>query len=109
MYRGMMRTAGPRKHDRDQVESGGPALWIRLAQAEIAVRSHVDPDGRHTFLDHMLQMEARMKAAYPAMPFELRDQFQARVATRGYTEDAWERAVAWLKTTDWFKSRLGEL
>ena len=87
----------------------GPPLWLRLAQDEIAVRSHVDPDGRETFLDHMLQMEARLKSAYPSMPSELRNQFEARLATRGYTEDAWDRAVTWLKSTDWFRSRRGEL
>lgn len=104
----MVRTGGPRKDDGDHAESG-PPLWMRLAQAEIAVRSHVDPDGRHTFLDHMLQMEARREGAYPGIPFELRDQFEARLATRGYTEDAWDIAVTWLKSTDWFKSRHGEL
>jgi hypothetical protein len=92
------------KKNRDDNESG-PPLWMRIAQAEIAVRSNVDPDGRHTFLDHRLRMEARLNGAYPGMPFELRSQFEARLSTRGYTEDAWDVAVTWLESTDWPESR----
>ncbi len=103
-HEGVAPTGEPHKNNGNQDE-GGPPLWMRLAQAEIAVRSHVDPDGRHTFLDHALQMEVRLTSAYPGMPFDLRDQFEARLATRGYTEEAWDRAVSWLGSTDWFKSR----
>ena len=82
----------------------GPPLWLQLAQGEIEMRMHVGTGGRD-FLDHMLQMEARLKSTYPDMPFDVRNEFGARLNATGYTEDAWNAAVAWLESTDWFKSR----
>ena len=31
--------------------------------------------------------------------------FNARLRARGYTEEGWDSAVAWLKSTDWFRLR----
>ena len=58
-----------------------------------------------TSLDHLLQMEARLKSQYPDMPFNVKSEFSARLNARGYTEDAWNAAVAWLELTDWFRFR----
>jgi hypothetical protein len=53
----------------------------------------------------MLQMEARLKSTYPDMPFELRNEFGARLSAKAYTDDAWNDAVAWLESTDWSRVR----
>ena len=87
-------------------ESAGPLpLWLQLAQDEIAVRAQVGTGGPHDSLDHLLQMEARLKSEYPDMPFEVKTEFSARLHARGYTEEGWEVAVAWLESTDWYRLR----
>jgi hypothetical protein len=78
---------------------------MQLAQQEIELRAHLEREGRHDFLDHILQMEARLKTMYPDMPFEVRNEFSARLNARGYTEDAWQTAVRWLESTAWFRLR----
>ena len=86
-------------------DSAGPPRWLQLAQDEIEVRTQVGAGGRYEFLDHMLQMEARLKHEYPGMPFDVKTKFNARLHARGYTEGAWDAAVAWLEWTDWFRLR----
>jgi hypothetical protein len=86
-------------------DNAGPPRWLQLAQSEIDVRTQVGAGGRHDFLDHMLQMEARLKSEYPDMPFEAKTEFNARLHARGYSEEAWDAAVAWLESTDWFRLR----
>ena len=107
-----LRTAVLRKLRRDDdqepneaTEESGPPLWLRLAQDEIAMRTRVGTGGRRDSLDHMLQMEARLKSQYPHMPFNVKIEFSARLNGRGYTEDAWSVAVGWLEATDWFRVR----
>ncbi len=39
------------------------------------------------------------------MPFDVKNGFSARLSARGYTEDAWNAAAAWLESTDWFRLR----
>jgi hypothetical protein len=39
------------------------------------------------------------------MPFDVKTKFNARLHARGYTEGAWDAAVAWLEWTDWFRLR----
>jgi hypothetical protein len=97
------------KRDEDQesneaTDESGPPLWLRLAQDELAFRSDVGPGGSREFLDRVLQMEARLKGAYPNMPFQLRHEFEARLSANGYTDEAWNAAVTRLESTDWFKS-----
>jgi hypothetical protein len=53
----------------------------------------------------MLMMEARVKSTYPDMPSATRNEFNARLSAKGYTEDAWQAAVAWLQSTDWYRVR----
>ena len=110
-----LRTAVLRKLKRDDqepneaTEESGPPLWLRLAQDELAFRSSVGPGGCREFLDRVLQMEARLKGAYPNMPFHLRHEFEARLSASGYTDEAWNVAMTWLESTDWFKSRQRDL
>ena len=68
------------------------------------MRAQLETGGRD-FLDHMLQIEARAKSEYPGMPFDVKNEFSARLNARGYTEDAWNAAVVWLESTAWFRSR----
>ena len=86
-------------------DNAGPPLWLQLAQDEINLRTHVGTGGPHDFLDHMLQMEARLESEYPDMPFAVKTEFNARLHARGYTEEAWDAAVAWLRSTDWIRLR----
>jgi hypothetical protein len=88
-----------------QPDQDGPALWLRLARDEIALRTQLEPGGRHDFVDHILELEVRLKARYPDMPFEVKNEFSARLGAEAYTEDAWQAAVAWLESTDWFRLR----
>jgi hypothetical protein len=102
------------KRDDDQepneaTEESGPRLWLRLAQDEVAFRSIVGPGGSREFLDRVLPMEARLKGAYPNMPFKLRHEFEARLSASGYSDEAWNMAVTWLESTDWFNSHEREL
>jgi hypothetical protein len=53
----------------------------------------------------MLMMEARVKTTYPNAPLEIRNEFNARLSAKGYTEDAWQAAVVWLQSTGWFRVR----
>jgi hypothetical protein len=78
---------------------------LRLAHDEIELRKEVEPGGRHDFLDHMLEMEARLKATYPEMPCDVRNEFSARLSARGYTEVGWQAADSWLESTEWFRLR----
>ena len=50
---------------------------------------------RRSFVPLARRMQAR--------PFKI--EFSARLNGRGYTEDAWSVAVAWLESTDWFRVR----
>jgi hypothetical protein len=109
------RTAVLRKPKRDDqepneaTEESGPLLWLRLAQDEVTFRSNVGPGGCREFLDRVLEMEARLKGSYPDTPFQLRHEFEARLSANGYSDEAWDMAVAWLESTDWFKSRKRDL
>jgi hypothetical protein len=78
---------------------------LQLAQDEIDLRTQVGTRGPHDFLADMLQMEARLESEYADMPFEVRTEVNARLHSRGYTEEAWDATVAWLKSTDWFRLR----
>jgi len=86
-------------------ESVGPPVWLQIAQAEIELSMQAGTGGPHDALDQALKMEARMKAEYPDMPFEVKSEFRARLRARGYTQDAWDAAVDWLESTD-YGSRL---
>jgi CRISPR/Cas system-associated endonuclease Cas1 len=78
---------------------------LQLAQDEIEMRTHVGTGGPHDSLDRLRTMEARLKSQYPDMPFNVKSEFSARLNSRGYTEDAWNAAVAYLQSTDWFRFR----
>jgi hypothetical protein len=78
---------------------------LQLAQDEIEIRAQAGTGGPHDSLDHLLQMEARLKSEYPDMPFDVKIEFSARLGARGYTEDAWNAAVIWLESTDWLRLR----
>ncbi len=82
-----------------------PPVWLRLAQEEIGMRTHAGADGPSDFLDRLLQLEERLTSQYPDMPFTVKDQFKARLTARGYTENAWNAAIIWLESTDWFRLR----
>ena len=88
-----------------QPDEDGPALWLRLAHDEIALRTQLETGGGDDLLDHILEMEARLKARYPDMPSDIRREFSARLGAGAFTEDAWQAAVAWLESTDWFRLR----
>jgi hypothetical protein len=78
---------------------------LQLAQDEIEMRMQAGTGSPHDSLAHLLQMEARLKSEYPDMPFDVKNGFSARLSARGYTEDAWNAAAAWLESTDWFRLR----
>ena len=116
--RGAMRwrTAVLRKLERhddqkpnEATGESGPSLWLGLAQDELSFRSSVGPGGCREFLDRVLQMEARLKGAYPNMPFQLRHEFEARLSANGYSDEAWNTALTRLESTDWFKSHERDL
>ena len=86
-------------------DAAAPPRRMQLPQDEIEVRAQVGTGGPHDSLDRLLQMEARLKSEYPDMPFEVKTEFNARLRARGYTEEGWDSAVAWLKSTDWFRLR----
>ncbi len=69
------------------------------------MRTHVGDDGPSDFLDRLLKMEERLTGRYPDMPSAVKDEFKARLTARGYTENAWNAAVTWLESTDWFRLR----
>jgi hypothetical protein len=99
-----------RKREKNQAadqrtDTDGPPVWLELAQAEIDLRTHTGTGGPHDALDHLLKMEARMKAEYPDMPFEVKSEFSARLNARGYTEAAWNAAIVWVESTDWYRLR----
>jgi len=101
----LRRNTKQQARDEARDREAPPPLWLQLAQGEIEMRTQVAGGGRRDFLDHMLQMEARLKTRYPDMPFELKSEFNARLNARGYTEDAWNAAVAWLESSEWFRLR----
>jgi hypothetical protein len=101
----LRRNKGEPRAPEGASENAGAPRWLQLAQDEIEVRTRFGTGGRHEFLDHMLQLEARLKHEYPDMPFEIKTGFNARLHARGYTEEAWDAAVAWLRSTDWFPLR----
>jgi hypothetical protein len=39
------------------------------------------------------------------LPFEIRNEFNARISAKGYTGFAWQAAIVWLQSTDWFRVR----
>jgi hypothetical protein len=43
----------------------------------------------------MLWLEGRLKATYPDMRFEIKNEFSARLSGRSYTEDGWSAAESW--------------
>jgi hypothetical protein len=84
--------------------NAGPPLWLQLAHAEIELRTR-GTGCRHDLLDQMLQMESRLTSQYPDMPYELKTEFNVRLHARGYSDEAWDAAVLWLASTDWFRLR----
>jgi hypothetical protein len=89
----------------EAADNGGPPLWLQLAQDEIEVRTQIGAGGRHDLLAQMLRMEARLTSEYPDMPYEVKTEFNVRLHARRYSEDAWDAAVSWLASTDWFLLR----
>ena len=94
-----------RRAKEEEAHRDGPSLWLQLALEEVELRKNVETVGNHDVLDRMLQMQARLKTAYPYMPSALKTEFSARLKARGYTEDAWNTAVGYLVSTDWFRVR----
>jgi hypothetical protein len=88
-----------------QPDQDGPAIWLRLAHDEIALRTQLEKGGPHDFLDRILELEVRLKARYPELPVDMMNEFSARLSAGAYNEDTWEAAVAWLESTDWFRLR----
>ena len=98
-----------RRRNKNQAREQAPdtdtrPTWLQLAQNEIELRRHA-PGGPHDSLDHLLQMEARLRSVYPDMPFEVKNEFSARLKARGYTESAWNAAIVWVESTDWYRLR----
>ncbi len=91
-----------RRAKEEDAHGDGPSLWLRLALEEVAMRSRVGTGGGDDALERMLEMQARLKTAYPAMPFALKSGFNARLSASGYSEDGWNAAIAWLEATDRF-------
>jgi SOS response regulatory protein OraA/RecX len=87
----------------EALDAAAHPAWLQRAREEIELRLDLGAGGRRDFLDHMLQMEARLKSQYPSMPFQVKNEFNARLSARGYSEEAWDEAVAWLESTDWFR------
>ena len=94
-----------RKANEAESHGDGPALWLQLALEEVEMRTHVETGGPRDVLDRMLQMQARLNTGYPDMPIAVKAEFSARLNAKGYSEDAWNSAIAWLETTDWFRVR----
>jgi len=60
---------------------------LQLAQGEVELRTHAGTGGPHDSLDHLLQMEARLKSEYPDMPFVVKNGFSGRLSARGRKEN----------------------
>jgi hypothetical protein len=83
----------------------GPSRWVRLAQEEIGLRIDADATEHQASLERELHMQVRLRASYPEIPAALANEFTRLLATRYYSWEAWDDAVAWLETTKWFKQR----
>jgi hypothetical protein len=83
----------------------GSSVWLQLARAEIELRTQLEVDARHDLAEHVLEFEARLKREYPDMPFRESHSFREHLRAGGHTEAAWDLAVVWLQSTDWFKLR----
>jgi hypothetical protein len=82
-----------------------PGRWLELAQQEIGRRLKADANEHRAALDRELRMQARLKAQYPDMPLGLVLEFCRQLEAGGFTTQAWDNAVAWLETTEWFVRR----
>jgi hypothetical protein len=91
--------------DEDQVQTEG--RWLLLAREEIGRRMGADPPEDSASLERELEMQTRLKTRYPHIPLGLAIEFSRRLQTGDFTWEAWDDAVAWLETTEWFAENDG--
>ena len=77
--------------------------WLLLAQQEIGVRVNVDESEQTASLERELQMQVRLRTTYPDVPDGLAIEFSRQLELGYFTWEAWDKAVAWLEATKWFK------